>query len=95
MTFPASAYALELPGELNGPTYQRGLERFVVDVIRSVEGEMQRQPAPMVYEVLSLSLARRLPGVAVDDEAIRDAAARISVGVPALDRSATHLGVMA
>ena len=84
MTFPASAYALEMPGEINGPTYQRGLEGFVVEVIRSVEREMQRQRAPMVYELLRLNLARRLPGVAVDDEALRDAAARISVGVPAV-----------
>jgi hypothetical protein len=84
VSFPASAFALEMPGEINGPTYQRGLEGFVIEVIRSVEREMQRQPAHMVYELLSLSLARRLPGVAVDDEAIRDAAARIAVGVPAL-----------
>lgn len=82
MTVPASAYALEMPGEINGPTYQRGLEGFVLEVIQSVERDSQGQPAPMVYELLLLSLARRLPGVEVDKEALRDAAARIAVGVP-------------
>jgi hypothetical protein len=36
----------------------------------------------MVYELINLRLARRLPGIEVDDEAVRDAAARIAAGVP-------------
>jgi hypothetical protein len=43
---------------------------------------MQGQPAHMVYEVLTLRLARRLPGVEVDDEVLRDSAARIAIGLP-------------
>ena len=84
MPSPVSAYALEMPGQINGPDYQRELDRFVVDVVRSVEHEMQGQRAPMVYEVLTIWLSRRLPGVAVDDEMLRDAAARIAVGLPAV-----------
>lgn len=84
MTYPATVYALEMPGEIHGASYQRELDGFVVGVVRSVEREMQRQPAHMVYEMLTLVLSRRLPGVAVDDEVLRDAAARIAVGVSAL-----------
>jgi hypothetical protein len=36
----------------------------------------------MVYEMLRAHLARHLPGIQVDAEAIRDAAARIAVGLP-------------
>jgi hypothetical protein len=58
------------------------LDEFVVEVIRQVDDEMRRQPAHMVYELINLRLARRLPGIEVDDEAVRDAAARIAAGVP-------------
>jgi hypothetical protein len=35
----------------------------------------------MVYEILEATLQRRLPGIDVDEESVRDAAARISVGM--------------
>ena len=37
-------------------------------------------PGRIVYEILEATLQRRLPGIEVDEEAKRDAAARISVG---------------
>jgi hypothetical protein len=82
MSFPASAYALEQPIEYNGSDYQAGLSEFVLEVLRHVDLEMRRKPAHMVYEMLQIQLARRLPGVAVDDEVLRDAAAPIAVGLP-------------
>jgi hypothetical protein len=60
------------------------VDRLVVEVVRSVELELQRQPAHMVYEMLDVSLSRRLPGTDVDQEMLKGAAARIAVGIPAL-----------
>jgi hypothetical protein len=37
----------------------------------------------MVLEIMRETLARRLPGIDVDEDTIRLAAARVSVGVPA------------
>jgi hypothetical protein len=82
MSFPVSAYALEQPIEYNGRDYHVGLNEFVLEVVRHVDLEMRRKPAHMVYEMLQVQLARRLPGVSVDDESLRDTAARIAVGLP-------------
>ncbi len=81
MTSPISIYALEQPIEYNPREYYRHLDEFVVEVIRRVGDEMPRQPAPMVYEMLTLQVSQRLPGIEVDDTALRDAAARIAVGL--------------
>jgi hypothetical protein len=62
--------------------FDTSVEEFVVGVIRSVGAEMGRQPASMVYEILRESVRRRLPGIDVDQEPLREAAARISAGVP-------------
>jgi hypothetical protein len=56
--------------------------QFVLEVIRSVDDDMRGQPASMVYELLHIHVARRLPGIAVDQEVLRDAAAKIAAGYP-------------
>ena len=58
------------------------IDELVGGVLFSVDTDMRGQPASMVYEILDATLQRRLPGIAVDEEAMRDAAARISVGAP-------------
>jgi hypothetical protein len=58
------------------------VDEFVKEVIRSVDSEMSRQPASMVYEIIRESVERRLPGIEVDQEPLREAAARIAAGVP-------------
>jgi hypothetical protein len=58
------------------------IDALVDGVLSAVDSEMRRQPASMVYEILDATLQRRLPGIPVDEERLRDAAARISVGVP-------------
>jgi hypothetical protein len=58
------------------------VDEFVAGVVRSVGAEMGRQPASMVYEIIRESLERRLPGIDVDQEPLREAAARIAAGVP-------------
>lgn len=65
----------------------KGLElvdELVVGVVRSVHQEMRGQPAWMVREIIVETLARRLPGIAVDSDLIDLAAARISVGLAPL-----------
>ena len=64
-------------------TYEATVDVFVADLIRSVEKSMRRKPAHLIYEMLSMQLRNRLPGVEVDEETLRDAAARIAVGLPA------------
>jgi 16S rRNA C1402 N4-methylase RsmH len=56
--------------------------QFVQQVIRSVDADMRRQPASMVYQLLRIHVARRLPGIEVDQELLRDAAAKIAAGYP-------------
>ena len=56
------------------------VDDLVGGVFASVDREMRGQPAPMVYEILDATLRRRLPGIEVDEEVVRDTAARISVG---------------
>jgi len=56
------------------------IDELVSGVLLYVDSEMRGQPASMVYEVLDARLERRLPGITVDEERKRDAAARISVG---------------
>ncbi len=58
------------------------IDALVDGVLATVDAEMRGQPASMVYEILDATLQRRLPGIPIDDERLRDAAARISVGVP-------------
>ena len=58
------------------------VDDLIGGVFASVEREMRGLPAPMVYEILDATLRRRLPGIEVDEEVVRDAAARISVGAP-------------
>ena len=79
---PSSVYAPEQPVEYNGREYPSHLDEFAVEVIRSVGEEMQRKPAHMVYEILTLRMARRLPGIAIDQALMREAAAKIAIGVP-------------
>jgi hypothetical protein len=57
------------------------VDELVGGVFMAVDTEMRGQPAPMVYEILEATLQRRLPGIDVDEESVRDAAARISVGM--------------
>src|SRR4029077_6609415 len=57
------------------------VDELVGGVFLAVDTEMRGQPAPMVYEILEATLQRRLPGIDVDEESVRDAAARISVGM--------------
>ena len=56
------------------------IDELVGGVFLAVDSEMRGQPAPMVYEILEATLERRLPGILVDEESQRVAAARISVG---------------
>ena len=58
------------------------IDALVESVLSSVDLEMRGQPASMVYEILDATLQRRLPGIPVDEERLRDVAARISVGGP-------------
>ena len=58
------------------------IDQLVVDMIRGIDAEMRHQPASMIYELMTLEAGRRLPGIAVDEERLRDAAARIAVGLP-------------
>jgi hypothetical protein len=62
--------------------FDTGVDEVVAGVVRSVGAEMRRQPASMVYEIIRESLERRLPGIDVDQEPLREAAARIAAGVP-------------
>ena len=57
------------------------IDALVDGVMATVDAEMRGQPASMVYEILDATLQRRLPGIPVDEERLRDVAARISVGV--------------
>lgn len=82
MAFPVSGYTLEQPIEYNPRNYYRHLDEFVVEVIHQVNREMRHQPASMVYELINVHLAGRLPGIGVDQEVIRDVAARIAIGLP-------------
>ena len=84
MASPINGYARALQPESNGPEYYQQLDVVVVDVIRHVESDMQRQPASMVYEMITASLQGRVPGVRFNDAVLRDASARIFVGVPAI-----------
>jgi coenzyme F420-reducing hydrogenase gamma subunit len=73
--------------ERRGPThvathdYQTQVDVFVHDVIRTVDYEMRGKPPHMVYEMLTTLLHNRLPGVAVDDHAMRGIAAEIAFGL--------------
>jgi hypothetical protein len=60
------------------------VEALVAGVVTSVDQEMRGQPAWMVREIIVETLARRLPGIAVDGELVDLAAARISVGLAPL-----------
>lgn len=58
------------------------IDALVDEVIAAVASDMRGQPASMVYEILDATLRRRLPGVHVEEEAKRNAAARIAIGLP-------------
>ena len=62
--------------------YDEAVDEFVLDIVRSVGAEMNRQPASMVYEMITATVQRRLPGIPVDQQALREAAARIAAGYP-------------
>ena len=66
--------------ERHSPEDLGRIDELVGGVFLAVDSEMRGQPAPMVYEILEATLQRRLPGILVDEETKRDAAARISVG---------------
>ena len=69
------------PIEHNGRVYRQHVDKIVTEVLLQIDREERGQPAHMVYELLTLHLARRLPGIDVDDEAMRNAAARIAIGL--------------
>ena len=69
--------ALEADVEVEDP-----VDGFVTDIIRGIDADMRYQQASMVYELMDLQVQRRLPGIAVDVERLREAAARIAFGVP-------------
>lgn len=73
---------LDRPVDSRPGDFDTRVEEFVEGVIHSVGVEMWRQPASMVYEILRESVERRLPGIEVDQEQLREAAARIGAGVP-------------
>jgi hypothetical protein len=79
---PRALPALGVPDTGSPQDFEAHVERFVSGVVRSVGAEMSRQPASMVYEIIRESIARRLPGIEVDQDPLREAAARISAGVP-------------
>jgi hypothetical protein len=54
---------------------------IVGGVVSTVAADMGRHQASLVYEVLRETLARRLPGIPVDQDHLRLAAARIAVGL--------------
>ena len=74
---------MEHPVEEDARRFDIEVDHIVDRIVSTVSGEMRYQPASMVYELLTTHLARRQPGVPVDDEALRLAAARIAVGLPA------------
>lgn len=74
-------FAIEHPVVANSESYD-GLDEFVVEGIRGFDLEMRRQPAHMVYEMINARLGHRPPGMVVDREALGEAAAKISVGIP-------------
>jgi hypothetical protein len=81
------AYVDPISVQLNGRptwsrTYENQVDKVVAQVVDTVSGEMRGQPASMVYELINAHLERRLPGAAVDQDALRDAAARVAVGLP-------------
>lgn len=57
------------------------VDEIVAGVLTSVGQEMRGKPAWMVLELLLATLDRRLPGIPVDEEAMRLASARISAGL--------------
>ncbi|HEX4470608.1 MAG TPA: hypothetical protein VH085_01465 [Nocardioides sp.] len=57
------------------------VDDLVSGVMASVHDDMRGKPASMVLEILTETLARRLPGISFDEEALRLAAARIAVGL--------------
>lgn len=71
---------MNTPLVLNSPEAHDRVDELVGGVFLAVDTEMRGKPAPMVYEILDATLQRRLPGIDVDEEKVRDAAARISVG---------------
>ena len=73
---------LNTPPTWSPGTYQNQVDKVVAQVVDTVSGEMRGQPASMVYELINAHLERRLPGAAVDQDALRDAAARVAVGLP-------------
>jgi len=77
-------YAIEHSVVWECPRHPTALDESVIALVRAIHGEMHRRPAHLVYEMLDVHLARRLPDAAVDRELLRDVAARISVGLPAL-----------
>ena len=70
----------ERPLERNGHVYRQQADDVVTEDVLQVDREMRGKPAHMVYELLSVHLTKRLPGVPVDENAMRDAAARIAFG---------------
>ena len=77
-----STFDLLQPVEHLPREYGDAVDEFVLDIVRSVDVEMRRQPASMVYEMISTRVQRRLPGIAVDEQTLREAAARIAAGYP-------------
>lgn len=75
-------YAIEQPVAAGTHRYSDTLDEVVLDVIRGVDHEMRRQPAHMVLEMIDAQLNHLYPSVMVDPEALREAAANISVGMP-------------
>ncbi len=79
---PSALPDLGRPDARSPQDFDTQVGEFVTGVIRSVGAEMSRQPASMVYEIIRESVKRRLPGIEIDQERLREAAARIAAGVP-------------
>jgi hypothetical protein len=57
------------------------VDEMLGGVVATVAADMRGQQASLVYQILRETVARRLPGIAVDHETLRLAAARIAVGL--------------
>ena len=73
---------LDQPDYPDSRRYDNQVDELVAQIVRAVGADMKGQPASMVYELINTHLERRLPGVPVDREPLRQAAARIAVGLP-------------
>ena len=68
------------PTKRNRWIYRQHMDNTLTEVVLPIDRETRGQPAHLVYELPTPHRARRLPGIVVDDEAIRTAAG-ITIGM--------------